>query len=416
MAYHPHNPLIIQSDKSVLLEVDNDRYEDARDALARFAELVKSPEHIHTYRITPLSLWNAAAAGMDAESIVAALYEYTKYDVPDNVVADIRDYVRRYGQLKLVRRLPGYPGDGSDRQDAADGPVLSAADQDLYLISDEPALIAEVAHHKTLRSFIVEQIGPKALKVNPVQRGRIKQALMHFGFPAQDLAGYAKGAELTMHMLDQTRSGDPFALRRYQREAADIFYAAGQDRGGSGVVVLPCGAGKTMVGIAAMAHAQCATLILTPSTVAARQWSNTRRLLGRISLIAAAWTLIAGAGIAALGLWLLPVIYGSEAIPAYPAILLLLVGYGFANIFNWNRPLLLALDKPAFPVLVSFACGVVALGFTFWLVPQHGYLMQAGLLSAYFVFSISIIVWRGLSEIRRLARQDQPAAVDGTPV
>ena len=150
--------------------------------------------------------------------------------------------------------------------------------------------------------------------------------------------------------------------------------------------------------------------------VAARQWSNTRRLLGRISLIAAAWTLIAGAGIAALGLWLLPVIYGSEAIPAYPAILLLLVGYGFANIFNWNRPLLLALDKPAFPVLVSFACGVAALGFTFWLVPQHGYLMQAGLLSAYFVFSISIIVWRGLSEIRRLARQDQPAAVDGTPV
>jgi len=272
MAYHPQNPLIIQSDKSVLLEVDNDRYEDARDALARFAELVKSPEHIHTYRITPLSLWNAAAAGMDAESIVAALFEYTKYDVPDNVVADIRDYVRRFGQLKLVRRLPSYPGDGSHRQETADGPVPSAVDQDLYLISDEPALIAEVAHHKTLRSFIVEQIGPNALKVNPVQRGRIKQALMRFGFPAQDLAGYAKGAALAMRMLDQTRSGAPFVLRRYQREAADLFYAAGQERGGSGVVVLPCGAGKTMVGIAAMAHAQCATLILTPSTVAARQW------------------------------------------------------------------------------------------------------------------------------------------------
>ncbi len=272
MAYHPHNPLIIQSDKSVLLEVDNDRYEDARDALARFAELVKSPEHIHTYRITPLSLWNAAATGMDAESIVVALYEYTKYDVPENVVADIRDYVRRYGQLKLVRHLPGYPRDGSHHQDAAAGPAPSAFDQDLYLISDDPALIAEVVHHKTLRSFIVEQISPTALKVNPAQRGRIKQALMHFGFPAQDLAGYVKGAELTMHMLDRTRSGDPFALRHYQREAADIFYAAGQARGGSGVVVLPCGAGKTMVGIAAMAYTQCATLILTPSTVAARQW------------------------------------------------------------------------------------------------------------------------------------------------
>jgi DNA excision repair protein ERCC-3 len=251
MAYNPQNPLIVQSDKSILLEVDNDRYQDARDLLARFAELEKSPEHIHTYRITPLSLWNAAAAGLGADSIIAALYEYTKYDVPGNVIVDIRDYVSRYGRLKLVR-------DDSSR--------------DLLLISEDPALIAQVANHKTLKSFVLEQLGPTTLKVDPARRGQIKQALIRFGFPAEDLAGYVQGAALPIHLLPETRNGQPFVLRHYQREAAEIFYAGGKAHGGSGVIVLPCGAGKTMVGMAAMAEMQCATLVLTPSTVAARQW------------------------------------------------------------------------------------------------------------------------------------------------
>ena len=251
MAYHPENPIIVQSDKSVLLEVDNDHYQEARDALARFAELEKSPEHIHTYRITPLSLWNAAAAGMSAEQIVSLLHEYSKYDVPSNIVVDITDYVGRYGRLKLVR---------------------GETDRDLLLISDEEALIAEVAHHKTLRSFIIAQLGPTTLQIDPAQRGQIKQALIKFGFPAQDLAGYVEGAPLPITLLAQTRSGERFCLRNYQKEAADIFYAGGQVYGGSGVIVLPCGAGKTMVGMAVMEQIQAATLILTPSTVAARQW------------------------------------------------------------------------------------------------------------------------------------------------
>ncbi|MBN1247698.1 MAG: helicase-associated domain-containing protein [Anaerolineae bacterium] len=258
MAYHPDNPVIIQSDKSVLLEVDNDRYQDARDMLARFAELEKSPEHIHTYRITPLSLWNAAAAGLSADDIVDALHRFTKYDVPGNVTTDIRDYIGRYGRLKLVRARPDHPEEESDHN--------------LFLVSDEPALIAEVVHHKTLKSFIVEQVDGHTLRVNPAQRGHIKLTLVRFGFPAQDLAGYVEGAGLPMHLLSRARSGAPFVLRHYQQEAADIFYAKGQRYGGSGVVVLPCGAGKTMVGMAAMAQMQCATLILTPSTVAARQW------------------------------------------------------------------------------------------------------------------------------------------------
>jgi DNA excision repair protein ERCC-3 len=233
------------------LEVNNDRYTDARDSLARFAELEKSPEHIHTYRITPLSLWNAAASGMSAESIVGELYEYTKYDMPSNVVVDIRDYVGRYGRLKLVRSADGV---------------------ELLLISDDAILISEVAHHKSLKVFVVEQLNPTTLKVDAAQRGQIKLSLIRFGFPAEDLAGYVDGAGLSIQLRSETLSGERFVLRHYQQDAADIFYARGQAHGGSGVIVLPCGAGKTMVGMAAMAQMQCATLILTPSTVAARQW------------------------------------------------------------------------------------------------------------------------------------------------
>ena len=251
MAFHPENPLIIQSDKTVLLEVDNDRYTDARDALARFAELEKSPEHIHTYRITPLSLWNAAAAGMSSEDIIASLHEYSKYDVPSNVTTDIADYVSRYGRLKLVR---------------------SPDERSLLLISDDAFLIAEVAHHKTLKTFVVAKLDEHTIQVDPAQRGSIKLELIRFGFPAEDLAGYVQGSYLAIGLRERTLSGERFVLRNYQQEAADIFHAGGQDHGGSGVIVLPCGAGKTMVGMAAMVQAQRATLILTPSTVAARQW------------------------------------------------------------------------------------------------------------------------------------------------
>jgi DNA excision repair protein ERCC-3 len=261
MAYHPENPLIVQSDKTVLLEVDNDRYEEARDILSRFAELEKSPEHIHTYRITPLSLWNAAAAGMSADRIIAALETYSKYDVPGNVTVDIAEYVGRYGRLKLVR------GDDDSRH---------VFGHDLLLVADDTAegraLIAEIVHHKTLSRFIIERLDPVTLKVDPAQRGHIKQALVYFGFPAEDLAGYVEGAPMPIHLLAQTRSGELFRLRHYQTEAADIFYARGHAHGGSGVIVLPCGAGKTMVGMAVMEKLQSATLILTPSTVAARQW------------------------------------------------------------------------------------------------------------------------------------------------
>jgi DNA excision repair protein ERCC-3 len=249
MSYNAENPLIVQSDKSVLLEANNDLYEEARDWLARFAELEKSPEHIHTYRITPLSLWNAAAAGLTAEAIVGALEQYSKYDLPGNVRVDVHEYVSRYGRVKLVMRHGA-----------------------LTLVSDDLPLMVEIGRHKNMRPFILERVDDLSLHVDASQRGRIKQVLVQIGYPAEDLAGYVDGARLPFNLLPTTRSGEPFGLRGYQRQAVETFYAGGAARGGSGVIVLPCGAGKTMVGMGVMEKLQTATLILTPSTVAVRQW------------------------------------------------------------------------------------------------------------------------------------------------
>jgi DNA excision repair protein ERCC-3 len=249
MNYNPKNPIIVQGDKSILLEVDNEFYPHARDVLARFAELEKSPEYVHTYRITPLSLWNAASAGLGADAILEGLERYSKYPIPDNVRVDIADYISRYGRVKLVWR-----------------------DHSLLLVSDDVALIAELVRHKLLIPYIAAQVDSNTLRMDLARRGHIKQALVNIGYPAEDLAGYVDGAPLEIHLRLMTLGGAPFALRHYQREAADIFYASGAAHGGSGVIVLPCGAGKTMVGMAAMDQMQCNTLILAPSTVAVRQW------------------------------------------------------------------------------------------------------------------------------------------------
>jgi DNA excision repair protein ERCC-3 len=242
-------PIIVQSDRTVLLEVNNAEYPAARDALARFAELEKSPEHIHTYRISPLSLWNAAASGLAPLAIVEALTRYGKYELPSNIRTDIFDYIGRYGRLKLYRES---------------GVLL--------LVSDDPVLITEITHHKRFVGLFIEQRDERTLVIDPALRGQIKQALVHFGFPAEDLAGYVDGAPLAIALRGTTAGGNPLRLRAYQQEAIDVFYASGGARGGSGVIVLPCGAGKTIVGLGVMDRLGCATLILTPNTVAARQW------------------------------------------------------------------------------------------------------------------------------------------------
>jgi DNA excision repair protein ERCC-3 len=249
---HPTNPVIVQSDHTLLLEVDHPLHAEARDALAQFAELEKSPEHMHTYRLSPLSLWNAAAAGLDAATVIAMLSQYSKYDLPPNIVTDIRDYMSRFGRVKLLK-------------DPA---------SNLILRSHDAPLLVELSRNRQIQPYIIRQLDPYTLLVDPAHRGHIKQSLVKIGFPAEDLAGYTDGAPLPLALRTRTLSGRQFTLRPYQQAAATAFYAHGAPSGGSGVVVLPCGAGKTMVGMAVMAILQRATLILTPNTVAVRQWIN----------------------------------------------------------------------------------------------------------------------------------------------
>ncbi len=248
---NPGNPLIVQSDKTILLEVDHPLHAEARDAIAQFAELEKSPEHIHTYRLSPLSLWNAAAGGMNADMVLELLAQYSKYAIPTNIVVDIREYMSRYGRIKLIRE-----GDA------------------LLLTSNDAALMAEILHHKRTQPYLLRQLNSHTIQVDASRRGHIKQALIHIGFPAEDLAGYTDGSPLPMQLRNPTLHGEEFSPRAYQYAAAAAFYAGGAPSGGSGVVVLPCGAGKTIVGLAAMADIQRATLILSPNTIAVRQWIN----------------------------------------------------------------------------------------------------------------------------------------------
>ncbi len=246
----PEGPLIVQSDKTLLLEVDHPDALACRMAIAPFAELERSPEHVHTYRLTPLGLWNARAAGHDAEGVVDALLRFSRYPVPHALLVDIAETMDRYGRLQLLN-------------DPVHGLVLRGLDR---------AVLVEVAKSKKLAGMLGANVDADTLIVHASERGRLKQALLKLGWPAEDLAGYVDGEA---HQIDLAEDG--WVLRSYQREAVDSFWA-----GGSGVVVLPCGAGKTLVGAAAMAEAKATTLILVTNTVAGRQWK--RELIARTSL------------------------------------------------------------------------------------------------------------------------------------
>jgi len=243
-------PLIVQSDKSLLLEVGHPNAPAARAAIAPFAELERAPEHIHTYRITSLGLWNARAAGYDAESVIAALVENSRYPVPHSLLIDVADTMDRYGRLQL-------------RSDPAHGLVLHALDR---------SVLEEIVRAKRVAGMLGERIDDATVAVHPSERGNLKQALVKLGWPAEDLAGYVDGEH---HRIDLVE--DTWSLRPYQREAVEGFHL-----GGSGVVVLPCGAGKTLVGAGAMAQTSRTTLILVTNTVSARQWKD--ELIRRTSL------------------------------------------------------------------------------------------------------------------------------------
>lgn len=281
MQHDPLNPLIVQGDRTILVEVDNPRYERARDAIAPFSELVKSPEHIHTYRLTPLSLWNAAAAGLGADAMIAALREHAKFQVPSNLLLDIREIVSRYGRIRLERASGAEMAEITARTGQEFTPSVPGLGW-LKLVTLDKSLLDELARQPKIRELLGEPIGPGSRLVDPAHRGALKQALIHLGYPAQDVAGYTDGAPLPMELRQATRLGLPFSPRDYQKDAAAVFYAGGDASGGSGVIVLPCGAGKTIVGIAVMALMGRHTLILTTGVTAVRQWK--REILDKTDL------------------------------------------------------------------------------------------------------------------------------------
>ncbi|MFF1903798.1 DNA repair helicase XPB [Kitasatospora sp. NPDC003701] len=243
-------PLIVQSDKTLLLEIDHPRASDCRRAIAPFAELERAPEHVHTYRVTPLGLWNARAAGHDAEQVVDALVTYSRYPVPHALLVDVADTMARYGRLKLTKH-------------PVHGLVLSTTDR---------PVLEEVLRSKKVAPLVGARVDPDTVVVHPSERGQIKQVLLKLGWPAEDFAGYVDGEA---HPIELDQNG--WQLRPYQAQAVEGFW-----HGGSGVVVLPCGAGKTLVGAAAMAEAKSTTLILVTNTVSARQWKH--ELVKRTSL------------------------------------------------------------------------------------------------------------------------------------
>ena len=243
-------PLIVQSDKTLLLDIDHPLSTECRRAIAPFAELEKSPEHIHTYRLTSLGLWNARAAGHDAEQVIDTLLLYSRYAVPHSILVDVAETMSRYGRLRL-------------ESDPVHG---------LILITTDTAVLEEVVRAKKIAPLLGVRIDAETIAVHPSQRGHIKQSLLRLGWPAEDFAGYVDGQH---HEIDLVQNG--WKMRPYQEYAAEGFW-----HGGSGVVVLPCGAGKTIVGAAAMAHAKATTLILVTNTIAARQWRE--ELLQRTTL------------------------------------------------------------------------------------------------------------------------------------
>ncbi|MGH3448753.1 MAG: helicase-associated domain-containing protein, partial [Nocardioidaceae bacterium] len=245
-------PLIVQSDKTLLLEVDHPQARDCRRDIGAFAELERSPEHIHTYRLTPLGLWNARAAGHDAEQVVNVLLTYSRYPVPHSLLVDVAETMDRYGRLRLDKH-------------PTHGLVLSSVDR---------AVLEEVLRSKRIKPMLGARIDDDTVAIHTSERGNLKQALLKLGWPAEDFAGYVDGEAHPIRLAE-----DGWSLRPYQREAAESLWA-----GGSGVVVLPCGAGKTLVGVAMMAEVQATTLILVTNTVAARQWKD--ELLRRTSLTA----------------------------------------------------------------------------------------------------------------------------------
>jgi DNA excision repair protein ERCC-3 len=251
--YRPNNPLIVQSDRTLLLEAAHPNFERVRDELTRFAELIKSPEHIHTFKISPLSLWNASASGVTCDEMIGTLEKWSKFQIPQNIIQEIQDHGTRYGRIKLVQK-----------------------NGRLALEIEDRGLFWEIEHQKSLQGLLAEPFpDQRGVFLKDGTRGEVKLQLIRLGHPVKDMAGYKSGDPLELSIRPNLlNSGESFALRRYQQAAVDVFHAGGGSEGGAGVLVLPCGAGKTIIGIGCMAKLQTRTLILTTNITAVKQWKQ----------------------------------------------------------------------------------------------------------------------------------------------
>jgi DNA excision repair protein ERCC-3 len=241
-------PLIVQSDLTLLLDVNNPSSDECRERILAFAELVKSPEHVHTYRISRLSLWNASTAGYTAEQVLEALRTFSRYPIPVHAQTYILHETAKYGRLILEKK------------------------QNALVLTGDPSLLEEIDRLPSIQPFVLRK-NSQELLIHETMRGSLKQTLAKFGFPVKDRVGYTDGDPLPIDLRELTASGRRFSLRPYQTEAVKAFLA-GDNEGASGIVVLPCGAGKTVIGLAAMAKLQTQTLILTPNLAAAHQWKS----------------------------------------------------------------------------------------------------------------------------------------------
>ncbi|WP_047152660.1 DNA repair helicase XPB [Aneurinibacillus tyrosinisolvens] len=238
-------PLIVQGDRTLLLEVNHPGYNEARHAISPFTELVKSPEYIHTYRMSSLSLWNAASLGWKAEKVVSILREYSQYAIPVHIEKEIISTMERFGKLELARQ-----------------------DGELVLRAEDGQVIEQLLSYPSIAQLVTRCIDSHSVVIPQGIRGMIKQTLMKLGYPVRDVAGYTDGEELKLSLYETPN----FSLRTYQKEAVDAFYDKGSVSGGNGIIVLPCGAGKTIVGIETMVRFGMATLILTSNTTSVKQW------------------------------------------------------------------------------------------------------------------------------------------------
>lgn len=245
-------PLIVQGDGTILLDVSAKDFEEIRNFMLVFAELIKSPEYIHTYRITLVSLWNAASLNYTSESIIDFLKKYTSYEIPKNIIKQIETSIEKYGRVKIIREEEKY-----------------------YLTSEDKDIIEEILHYKAVMKYLKEKVNDNKIEIEPIYRGHIKLALINIGYPVQDLAGYKLGEEYCFNLREKLASnGENFILRDYQKNSVDAFYSNGGPEGGAGVIALPCGTGKTIVGLEIMHRIQNKTLIIVTGVTACRQWRD----------------------------------------------------------------------------------------------------------------------------------------------